>query len=181
MDDIKTDKNKISFKKKLNESNQNNNEVDTAAFDKTLREIEKTLKILEQKLGTNQDLLRKNEIIKEEIVAENKVHGTIKEETIDENKEHKISKSLLPMEDLHDYKINIEEKKKKYFGFYGYLFLIIAIFFTTYAILNVSKDLIILKYPVTENTIQYFYEVLAILKFVVFNIFSFIKNVTQIK
>jgi len=166
MDDIKTDKNKISFKKKLNESNQNNNEVDTAAFDKTLREIEKTLKILEQKLGTNQDLLRKNEIIKEEIVAENKVHGTIKEETIDENKEHKI---------------NIEEKKKKYFGFYGYLFLIIAIFFTTYAILNVSKDLIILKYPVTENTIQYFYEVLAILKFVVFNIFSFIKNVTQIK
>ena len=56
------------------------------------------------------------------------------------------------------------------------LILIVFIFFALYGTLNISKDLIIYKYPMTEPYIQYFYEIIEVLKFSILSVADFIKN-----
>jgi hypothetical protein len=94
----------------------------------------------------------------------------LKKRTIHEAGEHKIDSNVLSMEELHAFKEN-DKTKKKNFGFYGNVILFITIFFTFYGILSVSKGFIVLKYPITEPYIQYFYEIIEIVKVTIFNLF----------
>ena len=145
-------------------NNQNKDDINTSVFDNTLREIEQTLENLGQKIELERDLLKSPEI---------------KKEFLNENTEHIIDGNHLSLETLHNYKEEVEIKKKK-LGFYGYLVLTIVIFFVLYKILNISKEFIVSKYPATEPTIQYFYETVEVLDFLRISIFSFIKNLIQI-
>ena len=144
-------------------NNHNNFEVDTSEFDKTLREIEQTLQNLEYKIEKNK------EPTKNEVVA------TVKKEKTIENLEHRIDDSLFPMEELHSFSSVVEEKESS-FGFYTYLTLAIVFIFAIYEILNVTKHLIVVKYPFVEPYVEYFYEVIEILTYLVINTISFIKN-----
>ena len=56
---------------------------------------------------------------------------------------------------------------KNNFGFYNYLITVIILLLTIYGLLNLSKDIIILKYPFTESYINYFYEVIDIVKIII--------------
>tara|TARA_B100000795_G_scaffold262817_1_gene241160 strand:- start:101 stop:748 length:648 start_codon:yes stop_codon:yes gene_type:complete len=94
----------------------------------------------------------------------------LKKRTTHEAGEHKIDSNVLSMEELHAFKEN-DKTKKKNFGFYGNVILFITIFFTFYGILSVSKGFIVLKYPITEPYIQYFYEIIEIVKVTIFNLF----------
>ena len=94
----------------------------------------------------------------------------LKKRTIHEAGEHKIDSNVLSMEELHAFKEN-DKTKKKNFGFYGNVILFITIFFSFYGILSVSKGFIVLKYPITEPYIQYFYEIIEIVKVTIFNLF----------
>ena len=94
----------------------------------------------------------------------------LKKRTIHEAGEHKIDSNVLSMEELHAFKEN-DKTKKKNFGFYGSVILFITIFFSFYGILSVSKGFIVLKYPITEPYIQYFYEIIEIVKVTIFNLF----------
>ena len=61
----------------------------------------------------------------------------------------------------------VSEKNKKTkpkFGFYGYLIVLIILMLTFFGILNISKEIIILKYPITDSYIYYFYETVNIIK-----------------
>ena len=98
-------------------------------------------------------------------------------ETNSEIKEHKIDESLLSLQEMHDFKENDQRKKKKYFGFYSYLVMSIIIFLTIYGVLNISKDLIISKYPISEPYINYFYEIIEIFEIIIFDISGFIRNI----
>ena len=80
------------------------------------------------------------------------------------------------MDDLHNFSSETKIKQKSSFGFYTYLFLFIGIIFGIYETLNSFKELIVLKFPITEIYIQYFYEIIEILAYIILNIFSFIKN-----
>jgi hypothetical protein len=82
------------------------------------------------------------------------------------------------MEELHDFSSepNVKTKEKISLSFYTYLALVVGVIFAIYEILNVTKSLIISKHPVTEPYIEYFYEVIEILAYVVMNIVTLIKN-----
>lgn len=55
-------------------------------------------------------------------------------------------------------------KKKSIFGFYSYLFFLIVFLSSMFGVLNLTEELIIIKYPVSENYIRYLYEVVDIVK-----------------
>ena len=151
------------------DKNQTDNEVDTSVFDETLKKIQE----LQQNLGKNieeeNDLSKKKEVVEFEEKIEN------------ENIEHKIDNSLLPMEELHSFNVDIQKNKKNSIGFYGNLILAIIIFLSLYALLNVSKSILISKYPAIEPSIVYFFEIIEILKFITLDIINFIKDLITIK
>ena len=93
-----------------------------------------------------------------------------KQHTIADIKEHKIDNDLLSIEELQNFHENIEKKVKNSFGFYAYLTIVVVSFLALYGILNISKNLIILKYPNTEVYIDYFYEIIEIIKVTIFNL-----------
>ena len=97
--------------------------------------------------------------------------------TGNEIEEHKIDQNLLSIDELHHFKEIDKKKKKRLFGFYGYLILILVIFLTLYGALNISKDLIISKYATTERYIQFFYEIVEIIKVSIFGFIYFIANI----
>jgi glutamate synthase domain-containing protein 1 len=133
----------------------------------------------EDDLIKNNNLIKRIENLEKTIDNSNKsfsLSSEVKEEALNEIEEHKIDKSLLSTEDLNDFERKNESRNKKSFNFYSYLILIIIIFFTFYGTLNISKDLIIYKYPMTEPYIQYFYEIIEILKFSILGVADFIKN-----
>ncbi|MDB9795924.1 zinc-ribbon domain-containing protein [Pelagibacteraceae bacterium] len=53
---------------------------------------------------------------------------------------------------------------KKSFGFYSYIVILLVFFFSLFGILNLTKEIIILQYPITEIYINYLYEVIDIIK-----------------
>ena len=162
MDDVKIDKNKTNVKETLNEVN------DTLLFDKTLKQIENTLEKLGERISPKKDLEIDNNI-QADITANNEEH-------IINNKEHIIDNTALRMDELHNFNSKIEIKNKKTFGFYTYLALSIGVIFAIYKILNISKNVITSNYPATEPYIEYFYEVIEILAYVIMNFITFIKN-----
>jgi len=62
------------------------------------------------------------------------------------------------------------EKKTKSFGFYSYIITAIIFFIAIFGILNLSKDVLVLNYPITETYINDLYEVIDIIK-ITFNEF----------
>jgi hypothetical protein len=158
MDKNKTKEDKTNLKQILNDSNTN---IDTSLFDKTLRQIEETLENLGEKIDPKQGLE-----IKEKIIEEN----------TNDNKEHVIDNTHLDMEKLHNLSSVQEVKRESAFGFYTYLALTMGIIFAIYEVLNIYKILIISRYPETAPYIEYFYEVIEILAYVVMNIISFARN-----
>tara|TARA_B110000971_G_C19790032_1_gene399338 strand:- start:60 stop:665 length:606 start_codon:yes stop_codon:yes gene_type:complete len=170
--------------------------IDASIFDKTLKEIDRILNSLEQKseskdevtnkesnLIENDGLFEKIENLEENISDSSELNALSNnsgKEIIIDNKEHRIDKSLMSLQELHTFEENVKIKEKSYFGFYTYLVLTIFIFFTFYVALNFSKDLIILKYPIFEPYINYFYEIIEILEVLFFGIFGFIKNIVSI-
>ena len=158
MDEIETSKDKENIKKTYIKDIEL---IDAALFDKTLSQIEVTLK----NLGENVNLDQPQNIDKKKNVK-----------TINLIEEHTIDNTHLRMEELHDFSSVSKIKEKRLFGFYTYLALIIGFIFAIYEILNVTKNKIIFNYPILEPYIEYFYEVIEILAYIVMNIVSFIKN-----
>ena len=175
--------------------------ADESIFDETLKEINQILINLEQKSELDQNQIEKLDVLPElkdavsKInVAKNKLtkeNNLIKEnnllkriEDLEENvnntndiKEHEIDNKILSIDELHNFKGSDKKKKKKLFGFYSYLTFIFVIFITLYGILNISKDLIILKFPISETYINYFYEIIEILQVIFIGLYSFVKNI----
>ena len=158
MDEIERNKDKKN-KEKINY--ENSELIDLALFDKTLKQIEITLENLGEKINFDK-LPYENQ--KKQI------------ETIGLIEEHKIDNTHLRMEELHNFNSVPEIKKKKLFGFYSYLALTIGIIFAIYEVLNLIKERVIFNFPASEPYIEYFYEVIEILAYVVMNTVSLIKN-----
>ena len=158
MDEIETSKDKENIKKTYIKDIEL---IDAALFDKTLSQIEVTLKNLDENVNLHQP----QNIDKKKNVK-----------TINLIEEHTIDNTHLRMEELHDFSSVSKIKEKRLFGFYTYLALIIGFIFAIYEILNVTKNKIIFNYPILEPYIEYFYEVIEILAYIVMNIVSFIKN-----
>tara|TARA_Y100001970_G_C13965306_1_gene715293 strand:+ start:132 stop:656 length:525 start_codon:yes stop_codon:yes gene_type:complete len=74
------------------------------------------------------------------------------------------------LEKKHGIKINENSEKSKRrlksdqpsstgaLGFYSYFLILIVLVLTFFGILNLTKEIIILNFPITENYINYFYE-----------------------
>ena len=138
--------------------------------------------------------LAKNEIVKEEnnLIKNNNLIRRIEnlekntqnlnepvllsDESINDDKEHKIDGNILSFEETDVLVKNDKKKKKSSFGFYSYLVSIIIIILVVYGTLNISKNLIIKKFPTTELYIQYFFEIIEIVKIIVFSIGDSIKS-----
>ena len=98
------------------------------------------------------------------------------EKNTNKNTEHVIDNTHLKMEELHNFSSKTSEISKYSFGFYTYFALIIGLIFLVYEILNITKNLIISKFPVSEPYIDYFYEVIEILAYLIMSIISFLRN-----
>jgi hypothetical protein len=134
----------------------------------------------ENNLIKNNNLLKRIEDVEENINNLKKqisLSGELKKETISEIKDHEIDKNLLSIEELHAFEKNDEKKEKILFGFYGYLILTIVIFLTFYGALKILNESIILKYPILEPYINYFFEVIKILEVTIFGLLNYIKNI----
>ena len=131
----------------------------------------------------NNNLIKRIEELEKNINNSNQgtiLSNELKKEAVNETREHVIDKNLLSIEELHNFRVNNVNEKKNSFGFYSYLILIIVIFFVLYGTLNISKDLIISKYPMTVPSIEYFYEIIEILKVSILGFVYFITNIIQI-
>jgi hypothetical protein len=134
----------------------------------------------ENKFIKDNNLLDRIKDLEKNIIHSNKpmlLSDDLEKETISEIKEHEIDKNILTLEELHTFEENNKKIKKNSFNFYSYLIITIIMFFALYGALTISKDLIILKYPVTESYINYFYEIVEILKITIFGFFAFVKNI----
>ena len=158
MDEIEETKNKKNID---NTTKDNNEQIDVALFDNTLKEIKKTLESLGEKIDLDKPFLPSQEA---------------KEKNINFDEEHEIDNTHIRMEELHDFSSEPNIKKKKVFGFYTYLALTIGIIFAIYELLNITKNIIIQNYSATEPYIEYFYEVIEILAYLVMNLVTFISN-----
>ena len=128
----------------------------------------------ESNLIKDSNLLKRIEVLEKKFTYINEVTSLsqdLKNKSINETQEHEIDQNLLSIEELNFFKENTEKKIKNSFGFYSYLILITVIFLTIYGTLTFSKDLIILKYPVTELYINYLYEITEIIKITILSFF----------
>jgi len=190
MDDLTTKINKSKEDdinvKNLTEKNKQNSELtDVSIFDDTLKEINQILNNLEKNSEVKKGQLKelsvppqiKSTISKIDLKKNETINiNNEKNETINEIEEHKIDKNILSNEELDYFKKNDEKKKKNYF-FLGYPILIIGIFFSFYGIINISKNLIISKYPMSEAYIGYFFETIKIINITILSFADFIKNI----
>ena len=156
--------------------NNNKRKINIALFDKTLRQIEKTLQDLGEKTDSKEGFK-----ISDKPKEDFKINDKPQVEPVKNlSEEHKIDSSHLRMEELHSFSAAKEIKNKSSLGFYTYLALVIGIIFAIYEILNASKISIISKYPASELYIEYFYEIIEILAYVIMNMISFIKSLFSI-
>ena len=133
----------------------------------------------ENNLIKDNNLLKRIKKLEENINNSNEFishTNELKRGSNNEVQEHRIDKDLLSMSELHNLGEINKKKEKSSFSFYNYLILIFAVFFTLYGTLSISKDLIISKYPIAENSIQYFFEIIEIVKITIIGFFTFIKN-----
>ena len=66
--------------------------------------------------------------------------------------------------DVINKKLTKDQSKKNSFGFYSYLLFLFIFFITLIGILETARETIILKYPLSEVYITYFYEIIEIIK-----------------
>jgi hypothetical protein len=163
MNDILINKDKINPEKTLQKSSD---KIDTTSFDETLNLIKITLNNLEKGIEPREEL-KISEKIKEKITDE---------DLVDKITEHEIDNSHLKMDELHSFVSEVKIKKRSSFGFYTYLALSIGIIFALYEVLKISKNSIISKYPSVEPYVEYFYEIIEILAYLVMNTVSFTRN-----
>ena len=127
----------------------------------------------------NYDLIKRIEYLEKSIAYLNKsslLSDKLEGKSSNEFEEHKIDRSLLSIDELHEFKEKEEIKKKNFFGFYSYSVLTILIFFMFYEILNLSKDWIVLEYPELGKNINYLFETVEMIKISIFNFFNFIEE-----
>ena len=68
-----------------------------------------------------------------------------------------------------------QDKKKNRrtgFGFYSYIVVISIFTIGFFGVLNLAKDIITARYPVTEFYINYLYEVIGIIKIIIFELIN---------
>ena len=96
------------------------------------------------------DELKKNKTKKKLYTNEylQKKHGIVIKDYVDKEKET----------------LSNSKGKKNGLGFYGFVFILFIFLITLFGILNLLEEIIILKYPATEIYINYFYEVIDIMK-----------------
>jgi len=134
----------------------------------------------ENNLVKNNNLLKRIEELEKNINNSDKSIASSddsKKDTISEFKDHPIDKNLLSIDESYYYEENNEKKKKNSLGFYSYLILTIVIFLTFYGALSILEETIILKYPTVEPYINYFYEIIEILKISIFGLIGFVVNI----
>ena len=59
---------------------------------------------------------------------------------------------------------SLNKKKTSSFGFYSYMIILIVLLISMFGILDLSKEIIIFRYPITEIYIEYLYETIEIVK-----------------
>jgi predicted Zn finger-like uncharacterized protein len=62
------------------------------------------------------------------------------------------------------------KKEKNNFGFYSYILIFIIFLLTAFGVLNLIKDDLIQNYPPTEEYINYLYEIIELLKILLFQL-----------
>tara|TARA_B110000211_G_scaffold176851_1_gene199910 strand:- start:314 stop:826 length:513 start_codon:yes stop_codon:yes gene_type:complete len=72
--------------------------------------------------------------------------------------------------DQQDKKQNKKKGNKTNFGFYNYLITISIFIVALFGFINLLKDFIIARYPVAEPYINYLYEIIDIMKIMVFEL-----------
>jgi len=65
-----------------------------------------------------------------------------------------------------------KNKNKNNFGFYNYFITPFIFIITFFGILNLSKDIIIIKYPFIELYINYLYEALDVMRITIFSLIN---------
>jgi len=133
----------------------------------------------ENNLIKDNNLIKRIKKLEENINNSNELFSEsseLKKEDTGADYEHEINTNHLSIDELHNFE-DVNEEKKKKFGFYNYLILIFVIFFALYGTLNISKNFIISKYPITETYIQHFFEITEILKISILGTYEFIKNI----
>ena len=166
--------------KELSQKNKQSFEItDASIFDNTLKDIDQILSNLEEKSEIKQDTSDKFHALPEvkfPTLVTPATKNELNKEPINEIEEHLIDQNLLTIHEVADIKESGKKKVKSFFSFYSYLIFIIVIFLTLYGALDVSKNLIISKYPKSAQYIQYFYEVIEIVKVSIFNLADYIQN-----
>ena len=166
--------------KELSQKNKQSFEItDASIFDNTLKDIDQILSNLEEKSEIKQDTSDKFHALPEvkfPTLVTTVTKNELNKEPINEIEEHLIDQNLLTIHEVADIKESGKKKVKSFFSFYSYLIFIIVIFLTLYGALDVSKNLIISKYAKSAQYIQYFYEVIEIVKVSIFNLADYIQN-----
>ena len=70
---------------------------------------------------------------------------------------------------------DVDDKKKNRktgFGFYSYIVVISIFTIGFFGVLNLAKDIITASYPVTEFYINYLYEVIGIIRIIIFELIN---------
>jgi len=179
MDDVTTILNKskddeMDDKETIQKNKQDSEKMNALIFDETLKQINQILNNLEEKSNTKKEQLGETEEPKTNINNLNDsglLPDKIKKNIINEVEEHIIDNNVLSMNELHAFDEKDKKKENKSLGFYSSLVLIIIFLFLLYGVLTISKNFIILKYPMSEPYIMYFYEIVEIVKITVFNFF----------
>ena len=70
----------------------------------------------------------------------------------------------LTIQEPNDTLNSLRKNEKNSFGFYSYVLFLFIFLITMFGILDLSKEIIILKYPTSEMYINYLYEVIEIIK-----------------
>ena len=73
-------------------------------------------------------------------------------------------------------KFSKNQKKTNGFGFYGYMIIFIVLLITIFGILDLSREMIIFKYPAAEKYIEYLYETIEIVKITFAELINQFKN-----
>jgi hypothetical protein len=180
----------------LHENEENEDLMNASVFDDTLKEIDSTLRIFEQKIdyqqvnlnsasvlpGVENNLIEMNDLsirIKNLEIKINEIEISLlknipnQKESTNNTGEHKINENNLSLSEAQVIEENYQVKKKSTFGFFFYFALINLIFLILYGSLIYFKDIIILNIPITEQPIIHFFEVVDIIKITVIDFINY--------
>ena len=169
-----------------NKSNADHNQQEQLDILPEIKNAVSKIKIAKDELTKEENnLIKDNKLIKRiEDLEKNNINSNksillfddVKKDSDNNTQEHQIDQNLLSTEELHRLRVNNVNEKKNSFGFYSYVLLIIVVTLALYGVLSVTKDLIISEYPITEIYINYFYEIIEIIKMTILNFSWLDKN-----